>query len=133
MPRVEDPEFDTNIESLVKALVGNTAVAFVGAGIGMRVGYPTWGTLLDDLEELSIAANASEASLLRTLRDSDALVRAQEYKRVLGADSFLDCIVRRFGPATPPHDKFHEQLVSLPFRHVLTTNGLSQKSVDRTV
>jgi len=106
---------------LVAALT-NGAVLFVGAGSSCRVGYPSWGRLLDQLYEAAKREDPDSHAKLEHLQGVDGLLRASEYRKALGVQRYHDELRAAFAPRTPQHDQFHESLVRLPFRHVLTTN-----------
>ncbi len=123
MPRpVEVIQPDPELAQLAEAIATGNALAFVGAGSSKRVGYPSWPALLDHLQGLAIKANPAEAAGLQAIRTADGLLRAQKYKQILGEVDFRDEVARLFGTVTPQHDDFHEGIIRLPFRHVLTSN-----------
>ncbi|EYF08196.1 AAA-like domain-containing protein [Chondromyces apiculatus] len=100
-----------------------SALALVGAGSSARVRYPLWGSLLDRMAT-TIGENdpTAEAKLAALKAEQDMLWRAEEYRSLLGPDLYTSFIRTTFGPEEAPHDTFHEDLVRLPFRHILTTN-----------
>lgn len=123
MPRpVEDIQPDPELAQLAEAIATGNALAFVGAGSSKRVGYPSWSELLDHLEGLAIKVNPAAAARLQAIRTAYGLLRAKNYKEILGEVVFRDEVARLFGPVTPQHDDFHEGIIRLPFRHVLTSN-----------
>lgn len=98
-------------------------LGFVGAGSSARVGYPTWNQFLEKLEkEIRRFSPGMEQELGSLAGESDLLWRAQEYRRLLGQDNYHAVIREQFGPEDGRFDKFHQELVSLPFSHILTTN-----------
>lgn len=102
------------------AAVANGAVLFVGAGSSCRVGYPSWGRLLDILHD---AIDDPDRHVhLKGLDGVDGSLRASEYRKVLGEQRYRQELEDAFAPRLPQHDRFHEMLVRLPFSHVLTTN-----------
>jgi tetratricopeptide (TPR) repeat protein len=112
-----DPREKTYL-SLVEAIAGG-AILFVGAGSSRKVGYPTWGELLSELEK---AARKVDAAKVKDVDGVDGLLRASAYKKVLGDSEYQRILCETYAPRTPPHDTGHEALVAMPFRHVLTTN-----------
>lgn len=121
------------LEELLRALAGRAAFALIGSGSSHRLGYPLWPELLRRLHEQvgrDRPDTAGElAAIERTIHDD--LWRAERYRALLG-DGFAAAIRSTFGPTSPPHLPFHEQLVRLPFAHVLTTNyDLSLESAHR--
>lgn len=110
-------------EDLVEALRPGSALALVGAGSSARVGYPLWGGLLDRMAAAILESDPTARAKIDALAaEPDWLWRAEEYRRLLGPDGFEELVRTTFGPEEAPHDSFHEDLVRLPFRHILTTN-----------
>ncbi|MCA9289322.1 MAG: SIR2 family protein [Phycisphaerales bacterium] len=107
-----------NYQDLVEA-VARGAVLFVGAGSSRVIGYPTWEQLLAVLER---AAQRLNEAAVRRVRGDNGLLRASTYKEVLGAVEYHRILCETFAPRVPGHASVHETLVSIPFRHVLTTN-----------
>lgn len=98
-------------------------LALVGAGVSARLGYPLWEGLLRALEdEVRRARPRSAAAIEAAHQLPDLLWRAEECRRLLGEERFGDFIRRAFAPNGRAPGRFHEALVRLPFRHVLTTN-----------
>lgn len=110
-------------EELIEALRPGSALALVGAGSSVRVGYPLWGGLLDRMAATIVESDPmAKAKVDALASEPDWLWRAEEYRKMLGPDGFAELIRDTFGPEEAPHDAFHEDLVRLPFRHILTTN-----------
>ncbi len=121
------------LDELACALSTRAALALVGSGSSRRLGYPLWPELLHRLHDRVGQARPDAARELaaieRTIQDD--LWRAERYRALLG-EEFAAAISTTFAPASPPHLAFHEQLVRLPFAHVLTTNyDLSLESAHR--
>lgn len=121
------------LEELTRAIASRATFALVGSGSSHRLGYPLWPELLRRLHAQvgrdRPEAAAELAAIERTIQDD--LWRAERYRALLG-EGFAAAIASTFGPASPPHLPFHEQLVRLPFAHVLTTNyDLSLESAHR--
>lgn len=122
-PLVDDTANYAAYEALVRALREGGAIALVGAGSSARVGYPLWGGLLARLEaEVRRLRPHAEGELKGLASESDTLWRAERYRALLGPDGYEPLMREIFGPRQPPFDGFHQDLLRLPFRHVLTTN-----------
>jgi hypothetical protein len=110
-------------EELLEALRPGSAIGFVGAGSSARVGYPLWGGLLDRMAAKIVETEPlAKAKVDALAAETDMLWKAEEYRRMLGQDGYVELLRDTFGPEEAPHDPFHQDLVRLPFRHMLTTN-----------
>lgn len=110
-------------DKLVTALTDGTAVALVGAGSSARVGYPLWGSLLDRMAHMLVESHPRARDIVDALASENDLVwKAEELRRLFGDDAYHHFVRTTFGPEEAAFDAFHEDLVRLPFRHVLTTN-----------
>lgn len=104
-------------------------VAFVGAGLSMQAGLPSWRTLMDTLIAECIADTPRKTSpdveeLSRMARGSplDMLMVAQELRERLGRRRFKEVMEATFrAPDCQPAD-VHRSLTRLPLAAVLTTN-----------
>jgi len=100
--------------ALEVALQARECVLFVGAGLSRGTGLPDWGQLIDQL--------AGELGLDH--KGLDYLDLAQWYRERFGPDRLADVIRRTFSdPRHAPLPTLSQYLLmSLPIRHVLTTN-----------
>ena len=129
-PEIFTPEErDENEErkrELIDLVASGEAVLIVGAGSSARVGYVTWGGLLDELENLANQYNSDFEKDTQKRRD-DPLVYAEDikshiYDKMGNLSRYYALLDELFKPKSPTHDKFHRLLVDLPFRGILTTN-----------
>ena len=110
-------------QRLVEAIAKNRAIAMVGAGSSIRVGFPNWTDLLERLSSEAVQIDPKcEEELNSLAHTNDYLVYAGKIKTILGPKVFASHLKEIFGPDKPKHDIFHETLVQLPFCHFLTTN-----------
>jgi hypothetical protein len=95
------------------ALAQDTAAVFVGAGVSMAAGYPSWKTLLHDIGiELGVDSNDV----------SDLAALAQWHiKRSSGATKIRQVIRDEIGIEHPVPSSL-EVIARLPVRHIWTTN-----------
>jgi hypothetical protein len=116
---------------LVDLVRSKRALAFVGAGVTCPLGYPGWGTLITDLAAAVRAAhgehlqsNGQEITVDQVLREfmfkHKPLVQAQILKENLG-NGYFPMMARLFGPKDRRIGPIAD-LVSLPFKHLLTSN-----------
>ncbi|MEZ0229125.1 MAG: SIR2 family protein [Planctomycetota bacterium] len=102
---------------------GHALLGLVGAGVSARLGYPLWAELLSALEEEVARVRPEVAPAIEAAHQlPDKLWRAEECRRFLGEARFAAFIRRTFAPNGEEPNGFHDALVRLPFRHVLTTN-----------
>lgn len=121
---------------LVELVRSRSAMAFVGSGVTSQLGYPTWPQLIDSLatevraggvEELQ--SNGLPITVEQVLREfkGEPLVQAQILKENLG-ERYFPLMATIFGLKEQRIAPIAD-LVSLPFRHFLTSNydrGLEQ-------
>lgn len=114
---------------LVELVRSRRALAFVGAGVTCPLGYPTWGTLITHLAAAvravhgeQIQSNGLDITVEEVLREfkHKPLVQAQILKENL-AEEYLPMIAGLFGPKDRRIGPITD-LVSLPFKHLLTSN-----------
>jgi hypothetical protein len=126
-PEIFTPEErDENEErkrELIDLVASGEAILIVGAGSSARVGYVTWGRLLEELEDL---ANECGAGLNQERKGGD-LAYAEDIKSHIrdktgGLGRYYAFLDELFKPKSPAYDEFHRMLVDLPFRGILTTN-----------
>ncbi len=114
-------------QALIDALKGNNCALFVGAGLSVGAGLPTWKGLLTTLIQEVKALPYDTRSIVRQynalLSDtSKYLMLAQDIKDTLTADKFYDVLARIFGnPALQPTPT-HSALTKISFSFVITTN-----------
>lgn len=110
-------------DALFEALQKRETLLLVGAGSSVRVGYPTWPGLLKQMEDRIVELQPGLRAQVKALRaQDDALWKASQYRALLGANEYASLMRDLFKERSPTHVPFHERLLALPFRHVLTTN-----------
>src|ERR1043165_6867542 len=107
--------------TLAAVVQAERPLALVGAGLSVPSGFPTWRGLLDELEDLLQPETLNEQYKKALHEEADLLWRAEEYRRLVGEDSYQLMLKKRFS-TQPKKSSAAAQLVRLPFRHYLTTN-----------
>lgn len=108
---------------LLDTMRSRAPLAFVGAGISARSGYPSWAGLLEELHERAAATPSARGGDFAALRrDPDVLWRAEAYRRALGDPAWFRFLKQKFAPRRARLDAFTRDLVRLGFSHWLTTN-----------
>jgi SIR2-like domain len=115
---------------LVELLGSRSALAFVGAGVTLPLGYPSWPQLIAELANAIRATGREEIQSLGQVVSVEEiltgdflkwpLTQAQILKENLG-EAYFPLMSRLFGPK-PNLFKPISDLVNLPFRHFLTSN-----------
>lgn len=122
----ERRENEARTDQLIGLIKSGEAVLFVGSGSSAQVGHVTWGLLLENLETLAVECGGSFTKD-RALRENDPLIYAQAIRNHIGSvDSnlarYYNKLYDLFKPRKPPYSMLHKELVSLPFRAIVTTN-----------
>ncbi|HVR39781.1 MAG TPA: SIR2 family protein [Thermoanaerobaculia bacterium] len=106
MPRLDD---------LRDLIHGGNAIAFIGAGVSRYVDYPSWTDLLKQLAQA--ATGTGDLPLT-----NDAPWNAEMIRTLFEPQTkYYDSLRTIFAPKTTSHEVV-DRLVSLPFRHFITTN-----------
>ena len=113
-------------DELLDILARPTAIAVVGAGASVSLGYPTWKGLLQSLIKRLDPAPKTLAAWTADLESRPQRV-AKAIRRAFPTDGALDGeLYKLFGPTEGPDGRrfaaTHASLLQLPFRGYLTTN-----------
>ena len=101
------------LEEYPNALNDGTGAIFIGAGVSMAAGYPSWSELLGDIgEELGVSS--------KNVHDLAALAQ-WSIQANGGATRVREIIKKEIGPDKPIPDAV-EVIARLPVRHIWTTN-----------
>ena len=122
-------EWDKNEErkhELIELVASGEAVLMVGAGSSARVGYVTWDSLLEELENLACQCGC-DFEKDKEKRVGKPLEYAEDIKSHIRDKTgdlgrYYASLDQLFKPKSPAYDEFHRLLVDLPFRGILTTN-----------
>ena len=113
-------------DELIEIVASGEAILIVGAGSSVRVGYPDWSGLLEELEN-SASKHDNGFKPNEGKRANASLAYAEDIKSYIceqrdGLRRYHALLRNIFSPKDPPCKNFHKILVSLPFRGILTTN-----------
>jgi hypothetical protein len=113
-------------EELIAHLKSDNCSLFVGAGLSIASGLPTWKSMLNELikelGKLPFDTASKQEDYLRMMADSNKyLMVAEDLKSTL-AKYFYEYLERRFGDAKLNPNKNHEMITSINFQFIITTN-----------
>lgn len=97
-----------------KASINNKLVIFVGAGVSMNSGYPSWTNLITEFAN-GLGLNISQLS------DDDYLKIPQYYYNLRKEKEYYDVVLNKFDINAKPN-KIHELMLELNPNHIITTN-----------
>jgi len=119
--RQDQPANDEVLSGLKEVLSSRQALAFIGNGCSIPVGYPSWRELICDLLDCCSKSQPRRASDFEQMRHhSSPLLAAEECKVVLGQE-YYNFLPKKFGPRSPAFSDEHRILWRL-FRQFLTSN-----------
>lgn len=112
---------------LVDALKAGKCAVFVGAGLSIPAKVPNWSTLLDLLikqgEDQGLIAPATRKELETALTEpTKFLAIAEQLADEFGSEAIQAAIAKQIRKIDPVPTDAHKDLVSMHFRHVVTTN-----------
>jgi hypothetical protein len=109
-----------DLEYLVRAIRGRNAILFVGAGVSMTVGLPSWNTLIEHMaDELEIALDSAEGQPI------NYFTLAEYYRLRKGSIGPLRSWMDRHWSVPEKmlkQSRVHELIVELDFPILYTTN-----------
>lgn len=123
----EELEYNTKLRTeLFNLISSGDSILFVGAGLSMSVGFPSWDGLLKQLETLASGIGTGFIAD-NNLRINDPLQYADVIKKHFHDNSqvarYHNELHKVFDRKQPYNFKdFHKKLVKLPFSIILTTN-----------
>lgn len=116
------PPNDSAYAQLVEA-IRRGPLALVGTGLSMACNYPSWSTLLEELQaEADVINPRSPKSTAIVSSMNDKLWEAQEYRDRIGPGRYRTYLSDRFKPNGHPLSESIKKLVQLPFKSFITTN-----------
>ncbi|MBF0338915.1 MAG: SIR2 family protein, partial [Nitrospirae bacterium] len=112
-----------NLQALKEVVKTGYAIAFIGAGCSIPLGYPSWAGLIRKMLDEIVTTRPSAKSLVEMLMDEkDLLYAAGECKGLMGPE-YYPFMGREFAPKTPKtHTEEHKIVIELPFNNYITSN-----------
>lgn len=122
----EELEYNSKLrDELFNLVSSGDSILFVGSGLSISVGFPSWDGLLKQLEALACKVG-NGFTIDNDLRENDPLAYADKIKKYFLDNNRIDRYNAElhsiFSRKTPNFKEFHKKLVKLPFPIVLTTN-----------
>ncbi|MFA5583156.1 MAG: SIR2 family protein, partial [Bacteriovoracaceae bacterium] len=123
----EELAYNTKLKTDLFNLVSSgDSILFVGSGLSIPVGFPSWDGLLKQLETLALSVGTGFVAD-NNMRENDPLLYADKIKKHFSDNSLLPRYYNKL------HETFdrkkpinfresHKKLVRLPFPIILTTN-----------
>jgi len=109
------------IGQIKTAIQEKKAVAFVGSGCSIPLGYPSWQEFIAELIKKCQGKYPHRTAEFEHLKRTNILFAAEECKKNLDISIYCSFIQKRFGPRTPSVSGEHKILWQL-FRQILTSN-----------
>ncbi len=120
--------FDKNNipEELITHLKKDNCSLFVGAGLSVASGLPTWeimlGELIHEMGKLPFDTDSQKKDYEKMMKDPNKyLMIAEDLKGTLGK-SFNEYLERRFGDSKLKPNVNHEIIAQINFQFIITTN-----------
>jgi len=114
------------LEQLQTAINKKNVFAFLGAGCSAKLKYPTWQQLLELLEKAALDAGCPKDDIdiykHCSEYETDKPWWAEQLVALLSKQTLQQTIQQTFQPLKEMDSKFHRDLMSIPFRHFITTN-----------
>ncbi len=105
---------------------GNSAL-YVGSGLSIKAGLPSWATLMTELIEevkklpYDMTAQISDYEIMK--KDPNKFLSlAQDLKSALGDKMYNEYLEKRFGNDSLSPTEDHKTITNIPFAFIITTN-----------
>ncbi|MBF0591826.1 MAG: HEAT repeat domain-containing protein [Nitrospirae bacterium] len=116
---------DLNLRDLKDVIKSGRAIAFIGAGCSMPLGYLSWDRLIKKmLDEIVRNEPSSKSTVEKHRGGSNLLYIAGKCKNLMGP-KYYPFLGREFAPKTKAgkkHTQEHELIINLPFYNYMTSN-----------
>jgi hypothetical protein len=107
---------------LIEAVKERKCILFVGSGLSVAAGYPTWKSLVDKLMSAAAKAHPSrDLGLKAYAKNGDLLTLAEYARSKLGKHEYVTLLNDIFDKPLPPQN-VHKLIARTDYRAVITTN-----------
>jgi len=107
---------------LIEAVKNRKCILFVGSGLSVAAGYPTWKSLVAKLMDAAARAHPSrEFGLKSYARNGDLLTLAEFARSKLSRHEYVTFLKKIFNKPLPPQH-IHRLMARTDYRAVITTN-----------
>jgi len=107
---------------LIEAVKKRKCILFVGSGLSVAAGYPTWKSLVDKLMDAATRAQPRrDLGLKAYVKNGDLLTLAEFARSKLGKHEYVTLLKKVFDQPLPPQN-VHRFIARTDYRAVVTTN-----------
>lgn len=108
---------------LAQMIANRDISAFVGSGLSIELGYPSWDQLVEEAQERAIAASDHPDQIKHRLEQAtDKTVRLDLCRDQLGEKDWIQLLKLLFRETTPAYGNSHVALGSMRIVDYYTTN-----------
>jgi formylglycine-generating enzyme required for sulfatase activity len=108
--------------SLIEACRAKSCVPFIGAGLSMQSGLPSWASIIGEMKSYLAKRASQPADELRWLESNGPLEIADRFKRKMSPAEYQQRLVSWFDPADSKIAPAHAALMETPWPFLVTTN-----------
>ncbi len=107
---------------LLNAVKRGKCILFVGSGLSVVAGFPTWKTLIAKLiDEVAKSFPDQALDIKSYVKTGDLLTLAEFTRSKVGANEYASFLKRIFNQPLPPH-RVHKLIARTAYRAIITTN-----------
>jgi|GEM_PF-4765505 len=114
----------SDINELIKRVIDESLVAYLGGGASIAAGLPRWGELIDEIIKLlrKLPEEADNLRSITTLYNEGSLPHCSELIEILSRQEVRDYIVKRYAVSNVRATSIHKEVSRIPFSFVFSTN-----------
>ena len=110
-------------QSLIESVKRKNCIAFIGSGLSVPAGLPSWRQLLEAMiKEGENEGLIKDGDQLRAELKKDHFLEVSEYVRFRLGPHFYGSVVRQLIDKPSEPTDAHEMIVDTPYRAIITTN-----------